>query len=300
MDQEYSEKELNSFLAELERNDPGSTGLTEEQIKAINEMEVRDLEKDMTEEDVEKLTSDNAWIWARKDILEDNKAIMGIKEFIPLTNIRANALEYNHAGNELKAKKSIEKQKLAREIKLEALHDVNVDLYKPLTLWHKQMVIRLLTKKYNLSMINCNTFLKAKGQQAMSLVIPRDLRECYNKYRDVFMPMPAFTYTATKEYGQELQYEFHLDLPYYFSFEILPKIFRKALIIAANGNNLVFSVDKNIAIYNKIKSQRDKREILIAKKLIMCNTFMDLVDLDAFWYEALVNELKARENERLM
>lgn len=302
MAQEYNENELNAFLAELERTDPGSTGLTQEQIDAINKMETKDLEKDMSEEDVEKLTSDNAWIWARKDILEDDKVIMGVKEFIPLTNIKANTLQYSHDGKELQVKKNAERLKRARDIKLEALHDVNVDLYKPLTLWHKQMVIRLLTKKYNESLIKCNSYLKAKAMLAMSMIMPRDLRECYKKYREAFIPMPSFVYTATKEFGQEQQYEFHLDLPYYFSSEIMPKIFRKALIIASDVKhyNLVFHLDKNIMTYNKVKSQRDKREIAVAKKLIMCNTFMDLIDLDAFWYDALITELKAREDEGLM
>lgn len=280
---ELTNDELNAFLAELEQENPGSTGLTKEQIAKLQREEAEELESAIPNEDI---TSDKAWGWARKD---NEQKVVCVKQFEPaLRSVAlASAKADRKKAEEAKKETTIERKRRKQEIVNEAITSTFIDLNAPLTVEHKKLLITLLTKHYTEKMEHHDSYINATIEMALKKGIPHDLLNAFAKFPDAVAPFPGFVYVASQEYGQGLQFKVCPKIPLYFQPNDCNNIVRKLL-----SAGRLASLDKAVAFFHKYKNTRSKQEIKIAEALTRIATFFQLVKKDAFWYEALVNELK--------
>lgn len=280
---ELSDDELNAFLAEFEQENPGSTGLTKEQIAKLQQEEAEELESALPNEGI---TSDKAWGWARKD---NERKTISVKQFEPALRsvARASAKADRKKANATKNEFSIERKRRKQEIVNEAITSTFIDLNAPLTVEHKKLLITLLTKHYTERMEHHDKYINYTIETALKKGIPHDLLNTFAKFPDAVTPFPGFTYIASQEYGQGLQFKVNPKIPLYFQPNDCNNIIRKLL-----PASYIASLDKAVAFFHKYKNLRSEREIKIAEALTKISTFFQLVKKDAFWYEALVNELK--------
>lgn len=259
------ELELNAFLAEIQRE------------------EAEELESALPNED---LTSDNAWGWARKD---NERMTVNVRQFEPALKsvARASAQAEKRKATQAKNENAIEKKRRKQEIVSEAINSTFIDLNASLTVEHKKLLISLLTKHYTERMEHHDKYINASIETVFKKVIPHDLLNAYAKFPDTVIPFPGFTYVASKEYGQGLQFKVKPNIPLYFKPEDCNGIIRELLPV-----DRLASLDKAVAFFHKYKNTRSKQEIKIAEALTKISTFFQLVKKDAFWYDTLVQELK--------
>lgn len=280
-----SEDVLNNFLVELEKNNPGITA-KQENLADIQRREAAELEAILPGENI---TSNDAWGWARNN--NERKEVTA-KQFEPA--LRSVALASARASKRISdiAKKEAlaDKKRRKQEILIEAINSTFIDLNTPLTVEHKKLLIVLLTKHYAEKMEHHRGYINAAIEMAFKKAIPNDLINAYNKFPDAVAPFPGFTYQASKEYGQGLQFKVSLKLPLYFKPEDCTSILKEMLPI-----DRLASIDKAVAFFHKYKEARIKREVKIAEILTKITTFFQLVKKDPFWYDVLVQELKCKQ-----
>lgn len=280
---QLTDQEINALLVELEKDYPGITELSEDQIKEIQQQEAEELESALPNEG---LTSDNAWGWARKD---SEQRVVSVKQFEPALKsvARASALEDWRKANKAKNENSVDRKRRKQEIVNEAINSTFIDLNAPLTVEHKKLLISLLTRHYTEKMQHHDSYINAAVESALRKAIPHDLLNIFAKFPDTVVPFPGFTYIASKEYGQSLQFKVSPNIPMYFQPEDCNNIIRKLL-----PPSRLASLDKAVAFFHKYKNLRSEREIKIAEALTKVATFFQLVKKDPFWYDLLITELK--------
>lgn len=188
--------------------------------------------------------------------------------------------------------KVIERKQREKEIIQEAINSCFIDLNAPLSVVHKKLLIQLLTDDYTKFMIKHETYINRRITEMLKLVIPRDLLNAYALYKESIIPADGFTYIASEEYGQGLQFKVHLDLPFYFHPDDIQGILKE------HWPERLMSVDKAIVSFYKQKEVRTKREVSIAKQLTKVSTFFQLVKKNPFWYDTLAQELKRQADEQ--
>lgn len=265
---DLSDSELNAFLAEIQQE------------------EAAELEDAFPDED---LTSDDAWGWARKD---NERKTVSVKQFEPALKsvARASAQAEQRKANQAKNEAAIDKKRRKQEIINEAINSTFIDLNAPLTVIHKKLLISLLTKHYTEKMEHHDSYINATVEMVFKKVIPHDLLNTFAKFPDTVIPFPGFTYKASEEYGQGLQFKVCPNIPLYFKPEDCNGIIRELL-----PANRLASLDKAVAFFHKYKDTRSKQEIKIAEALTKIQTFFQLVKKDPFWYDTLVQELKKQQ-----
>lgn len=282
-----TEQEISAFLAELEQDYPGITSLQDDQLNNLQllRQEAEDLECSLPGEG---LTTDTAWGWARKS---SERKEVSVKQFEPalMSVARASAMADKRKAAQAKADNLIDKKRRKQEIINEAINSTFIDLNAPLTVEHKRLLISLLTKHYTEKMEHHDSYINATIEMALKKAIPYDLLNIYAKFPDTVIPFPGFTYEASKEYGQSLQFRVSPNIPMYFRPDDCNDIIKKLL-----PANRISSLDKAVAFFHKYKNVRSKQEIKIAEALTRISTFFQLVKKDPFWYDTLVQELKHR------
>lgn len=182
--------------------------------------------------------------------------------------------------------KAVDKKRRKQEIINEAINSTFIDLNSPLTVEHKKLLISILTQQYTDCMKKHESYINNTIEKLLRMLMPRDLLNTWAKYKDTMVPLPAFTYKASKEYGQELSFKVTLDLPYYFRPEVCVDILKE------HFSKQLPTIDKSVAFFYKHKETRTKQEVKIAQQLTQITSFFQLVKKNAFWYEALINKLK--------
>lgn len=269
---------IDTILAELEQSYPG---ITSEQIAQAQTCEAKELEEAFPDEDI---TSDNAWGWARKQ-----SNVVSVKQYEPALKsvARASAIANRQKATEAKNKKTADKKKRKQEIINAAITSSIVDLGAPLTVENKKLLITILTKQYTDRMVHHDKYINATIEMALKKGIPHDLLNTFSKFPDAVVPFPGFTYIASHEYGQGLSFKVSPNVPLYFKPEDCNNIVRKLL-----SSDRLVSLDKAVVFFHKYKNARSKQELKIAETLTKVHTLFQLLRKDAFWYEALIQELK--------
>lgn len=280
-----TDQEINALLVELEKDYPGITGLSDDQIKEIQQQEAEELESALPDED---LTSDNAWGWARKD---NRPQVVSVRQFEPaLKSIAmASAKADRQKANKAKSEVAVDRKRRKQEIVNEAINSTFIDLNAPLTVEHKKLLISLLTKHYTEKMQHHDSYINATVENTLKKAIPHDLLNIFAKFPDTVVPFPGFMYIASKEYGQNLQFKVCPNIPMYFQPEDCNNIIRKLL-----PQSRLASLDKAVAFFHKYKNLRSEREIKVAESLTRVATFFQLVKRDPSWYDLLITELKKK------
>ncbi len=188
--------------------------------------------------------------------------------------------------------KAAERKQREKEIIQEAINSTFIDLNAPLNVAHKKMLIRLLTDDYTKQMIKNESYINNRITTLLKLVIPHDLYNAYVKYKESVIPAVGFTYNASKEYGNGRMFKVTLDLPFYFHPNDIQRI------LMENWPERLISVDKAIVIFYRNKETRTTREVAIAKQLARVSTFFQLAKKNPFWYDKLVQELKAQADKQ--
>lgn len=185
--------------------------------------------------------------------------------------------------------KAIERKRRKQEILIDAINSEFIDLNAQLTVAHKRMLIELLTETYTNNMKTHETYINNSIFRLLKPAIPNDLYNAWLKYKDSFIPMGGFTYTASKEYGQGLSFKVNIDLPLYFRPDDCHRI------LVENWPNRLITIDRAVAFFHKHKNTRTKREVKIAHQLTKISTFYQLVQANPFWYDKLIQKLKENE-----
>lgn len=192
---------------------------------------------------------------------------------------------------ESRKERAAERKQREKEIIQEAINSTFIDLYAPLDVQNKKLLISLLTKTYTDNMIKNETYINRRISEMLKLIIPRDLQNAYSLYKESIIPAVGFMYNASKEFGGGLQFKVTLDLPFYFH----PADIQRILV--EQWPERLISVDKSIVSFYKNKDIRTKREVALAQQLTKISTFFQLVKKNPFWYDTLVQELKKQADE---
>lgn len=246
---ELSNDELNSFLNE------------------INQKEAAELPSEY---------ADGKWEYVQKD-----------GKLVPSTREEADKAR-KKALTALQEKK-IERKKRKQEIIHEAINSTFIDLNSLLTVEHKKLLISILTNQYTECMKRHESYINSTVEKLLRLLMPRDILNSWNKYRDTMVPSPGFIYEASEEYGQGLTFKVNLDLPMYFKQDTCMNILKE------HFSYQLPVIDKAVAFFHKHKDMRTKQEVKYAQRLTKISTFFQLVKHNAFWYEKLITELKNKE-----
>ena len=255
------ELELSSILAEI--NQQEATELSSI-LAEINQQEATELPEEY---------ANGSWEYVQEN---------GI--LVPSTKKVAD--EARKRALETKQKNAIDRKRKKQEIINEAINSTFIDLNSPLTVYHKKMLISILTKQYTDCMKKHEFYINNSIEKLLKMLIPNDLLDSWNKYKDVMIPSPGFMYTASKEYGNGLTFKVTLNLPMYFQQNAYMNILKE------HFSYRLPSIDKAVAFFYKHKDIKTKQEIKYAQSLTKINTFFQLVKYNAFWYEKLVNNLK--------
>lgn len=291
MSEQFTNEELKAFLAELEQDNPGSTGLSKEDIARLQQEEAEELENALPGQDI---TSDHAWGWARKENMPRIKEVH-VKQYEPALKAiaRSSSLKDGQKAKKTREELSLECKRRKQEIINEAINSTFIDLNAPLTVEHKKLLVSLLTKSYTYSMKKTDAFINTCVETALKRVIPHTLLNAYIEFPDTVVPFPGFTYQASEEYGKGLTFKVTPNIPMYFKPEDCTNIVKELL-----PSDRIATLDKAVAFFHKYKEARTKREISTAEALTKISTFFQLAKKNANWYDTLVQELKKQYNEQ--
>ena len=115
---------------------------------------------------------------------------------------------------------------------------------------------------------------------------PKVIKACWDYYPKVIIPMEPFTYQASEDFGKGLTFRVNVEAPgFHSASEIIEKMTIK------NPQKLI-AIDKMIVKFNRLKDAQSKFEIHAANKLVGMRTIYDLLSVNPFWYNDLINKLK--------
>ena len=179
-----------------------------------------------------------------------------------------------------------ERKKQAREIRQNALSERFIDLNSPLTIEHKKLIIQLEAAKYTEAMLKYEQLINKQFQNYIIYNTPKVIKACWDYYPKVIIPMEPFTYQASEDFGKGLTFRVNVEAPgFHSASEIIEKMTIK------NPQKLI-AIDKMIVKFNRLKDAQSKFEIHAANKLLSMRTIYDLLSVNPFWYNDLINKLK--------
>lgn len=217
--------------------------------------------------------------WTPWTTIEDGVPKQGVK---PKTEL----LDTLKKGKQTQAERKAERKRRSREIRQNALSDKFIDLNAPLSINNKKLLIQLETAKYTEKMKFYEQRVNRLFQAYALLYSPKVVKACWDYYPKVIVPMEPFTYQASEDFGQGYQFRVNIEAPGFYSHsELLEKM---------NERNpaILISIDKIIAKFYRFKDAQSKLEVTMADKLLSMKSFYDLLHINPFWYETLINKLK--------
>ena len=116
--------------------------------------------------------------------------------------------------------------------------------------------------------------------------LPKVVIACWNYYPSVIIPMEPFTYQASEDFGKGFTFRVNIEVPGLFSADELIKT------MTARVPQRLIGIDKMIVKFNRLKDAQSKFEIYAANKLLGMRTIYDLLSVNPFWYNDLINKLK--------
>lgn len=194
--------------------------------------------------------------------------------------------EYSNKGRKTYNERRAERKKQAREIRQNALSERFIDLNSPLTIEHKKLVIELEAAKYTEAMLKYEHAINMQFQNYIMYDTPKVIKACWDYYPKVIIPMEPFTYQASEDFGNGLTFRVNVEAP---GFNSADEIIEK--MTAKNPQRLI-AIDKMIVKFNRLKDAQSKFEIYAANKLLGMRTIYDLLSVNPFWYNDLINKLK--------
>lgn len=238
-------------------------------LQEINAEEAAELPQD--------LTGNKAWTpWTT---LKDGVPEQGVKT-------KDELIERSKIGRKAYNEQRAERKKQAREIRQKALSERFIDLNSPLTVEHKKLIIELEAAKYTEAMLKCEHNINTQFQNYILYITPKVVKACWDYYPKVIIPMEPFTYQASEDFGNGLTFRVNVEAPGFHSAnEIIEKM-------AIKNPQKLISIDKMIVKFNRLKDAQSKFEIHAANKLIGMRTIYDLLSVNPFWYNDLINKLK--------
>lgn len=205
---------------------------------------------------------------------------------VPKQGIRTNQEFFERKKQSYNEKKA-ERQKKSREIRQKALSDRFIDLNAPLSVNNKKLLIQLEAAKYTEKMEEHEQRINHLFQVYAIQYSPKVVKACWDYYPKVIVPMEPFTYQASEDFGQGLQFRVNIVAPGFYSHsELLEKMNERTPAT-------LISIDKLIVKFYKFKDAQSKLEVTMANKLLNMKSFYDLLQVNPFWYETLINKLKS-------
>lgn len=249
---ELSNDELSSYLQE------------------INADEAAELPQD--------LIGDKAWApWTTLD--SEGVPVRGIKT-------RDELIDQAKKARMSRDEKRAERKKQAREIRQNALSERFIDLNSPLTVEYKKLIIQQEAKKYTDAMLRYERVINAQFKKYVMCSLPKVIVACWDYYPGVIIPMEPFTYQASEDFGKGFTFRVNIEVPGLFSADELIKT------MAVRVPRRLICIDKMIVKFKRLKDAQSKFEIYAANKLVGMRTIYDLLSVNPFWYNDLINKLK--------
>lgn len=146
-------------------------------------------------------------------------------------------------------------------------------------------LIKILTKTTAQAVSRYESWINKKLARSLRPFIPGTLRFCFYKYPQSVVPCPGFLYKASEEYGGGTQIWAKPNIPYY-----IPQGTELDLLKSTKPD-ILFSIDKLVAAYNRYNTELRKKELryagtLISKKI---TTYYSLLKVNPFWFNRLYN-----------
>lgn len=227
----------------------------------------------------EGLDTDRAWSWER--ISPDSMECRANFKSIAASSRDAEAIK------QAREKAKADRKAVKRAIVNEALQSDTLKLSAPLSVADKRRAIELYTDKYTECMEgNCKYALRII-EAALRKAIPTDLLNCYAKYPMSIPTMPGFDYHAGKLYGKNGIMRVEPNIPLYFRPSDCQGILENMLTDTGKR-----AVDRSVANYVKHKEARARQEVRLAKSLVRCRTYMDLLKYSPELYKMLADDKK--------
>lgn len=186
--------------------------------------------------------------------------------------------EYKEKSEKRKAERAAERRRITEE----ALNGSSMMLNAPLTREDKKKAIELYTHKYTERMGKDDYFIRSLICGCLSSSIPNDLMQCYRKYPGSVARFPGFRYKAGLLWGGDKGAWVEPDIPLYFKPEDCQHIVEEML--SPKGKK---SLDGAIKRYATTRDARSRVEVSLARRLLDCDTYYDLLKANPFIYELL-------------
>ena len=108
----------------------------------------------------------------------------------------------------------------------------------------------------------------------------------WNVSPSFIITMDSFPCQASEDFGKVFTFRVNIEVPGLFSADEVIK----AMI--ARVTQRLIGIDKMIVKVNRLKDAQSKFEIYAANKLLGMRTIYDLLSVNPFWYNDLINKLK--------
>ena len=276
---ELSTEEMRKFLDNLENDD---ADLVEAHLQMESGEKGETFEEDTDGYTPEEMMNDQAWgdeLVMKRD--ENGKPIWDINKAL-YTDLYARLLNRNAKWKEAKDEKRRQRKLRRIEIQREAMNSKVINIYDNVSKNELKMLITLLTKDYSDLMDKCKKYIDKRLTQLLRPYIPNMLKQCKGRYPDSMIEHPGFVYVASKEFGKNLLLWVNPDIPYYFAQGTEMELLRE------HESKFLFAIDKAVAQYDYNKKLLSEKEVKFAVRLRSCNTFYDLVKINPFWYDILM------------
>jgi len=279
---ELSTEEMRKFLDELDNDD---ADLIEAHLEVESGKSGNVFEEETEGFTPEEMMDDQAWGNQRVMKRDENgKPIWDLDKAL-YTDLYAKLLNRNAKWKEAKDEKKRQAKLRRIEIQREAMKSKAIDIYDTISKNELKQLIALLTKDYVALMDKCKKYIDKRLAQLLKPYIPLVLKQCKGRFPDSMIEHPGFVYVASNEYGKGILMWVNPDIPYYFAQGTEMELLRE------HEAKFMFAIDKAVVQYDYNKKLLSEKEVKFAVRLRSCNTFYDLVKINPFWYDILVQYL---------
>ncbi len=301
---ELSEKELQEFIAEIEKEDDDIIEAGEEAERRLEELSDFDEPDEPEGEIAEERLTDGAWTVDKLPTINsegkyEGTYVLGAPVFTTSAENPRHSSEYMERlvelGKEGLQRKRYERKQRKINIQRLAFSQELIVMSDTIPLEHLQLLIASLVKEHTRMIDKYKEYIDRRFTRILRPLIPRPLLRVYRDYPYSVHKCPGFLYTASKEFGKGLPYWARPDVPYYFEQGSEVHILREY------GVDYLFSIDYSIERLHYHQNERRVKELAYAEKLIRRRnfTYFSLLKLNPFWWEHLYNLLKEKHEYNL-
>lgn len=280
---DLNDKELIEFLTEIKSDDEDIDEAKIDSDKKIDDEEMQSMLSELPENaEIEAFYGEDAW--RKLQIGQNNRSATLLSPYS-----KQKAAENRKKAFQKKAQRLKEDRLF---IQREAFNQDFIKLSDRIENEYIKLLISILVQEHTRMVDKYSDYINKRIASLLNPFIPRRLRLCKIFYPNSVKACPGFMYKASEEYGGGLTFWTTPKIAYYFEQGTEQEILLK------NKLSLLYPIDKAVSFYHEHLKKRQKKELKYASLIIqkkVC-TYFDLLKLNPFWFKALFNELKNKQN----